>query len=60
MTLRVYSPYFAGDFGFAWTPRQLIAIADSHGPGPAPGTAQEYSNSNYTLLGLVPPRSSLQ
>jgi D-alanyl-D-alanine carboxypeptidase len=50
---RVLAPYLAGDFGFVWTPRQLIAIADGHGPGPAPGTVQAYSNSNYTLLGLV-------
>jgi len=50
---QVLAPYFDGDFGFTWTPRQLMAIADSHGPGPTPGTVQEYSNSNYTLLGLV-------
>jgi len=50
---RVLAPYFGGDFAFAWAPRQLIAIADSHGPDSTPGTVQEYSNSNYTLLGLV-------
>jgi len=50
---RVLAPYFGGDFGFAWTPRQLVGIADSHGPGPTPGVLQEYSNTNYTLLALV-------
>jgi D-alanyl-D-alanine carboxypeptidase len=36
-----------------WTPRELLAIAFAHPLNFAPGTAYEYSNTNYVLLGLV-------
>ncbi len=50
---QVLLPYLSGDFAFAWAPRQLLAIANARGPVSAPGVTQQYSNSNYTLLGLV-------
>lgn len=37
----------------AWTPTQLLAIAFSHPPDAPPGTAYEYCNTNYALLGLA-------
>jgi D-alanyl-D-alanine carboxypeptidase len=50
---RTFAPYFGGDFGFVWQPRQLIAIAVEHPPQFAPGTRHEYSNTGYILLGLI-------
>ena len=37
----------------AWTPRELLAISFARPPNFAPGTAYEYSNTNYALLGLI-------
>ncbi|MEV7581401.1 serine hydrolase domain-containing protein [Streptomyces erythrochromogenes] len=37
----------------ARTPREMLAIAFSRPPNFPPGTAYEYSNTNYVLLGLV-------
>lgn len=37
----------------AWTPRELLDISFAHPPNFPPGTAYEYSNTNYALLGLV-------
>jgi D-alanyl-D-alanine carboxypeptidase len=34
-----------------WTPRQVLAIAFRHPPEFPPGTAYDYSNTNYVLLG---------
>lgn len=50
---RVLAPYLAGDFSYAWTHEQLVAIAGEHEPLFAPGARYSYSNTNYTLLGLV-------
>ena len=36
-----------------WTPDELLAIAFKHPAGAPPGTAYEYNNTNYALLGLV-------
>jgi D-alanyl-D-alanine carboxypeptidase len=36
-----------------WTPQEVLAIAFRHPPEFPPGTAYDYSNTNYTLLGLV-------
>jgi D-alanyl-D-alanine carboxypeptidase len=36
-----------------WTPRELLAISFARPPNFPPGTAYEYSNTNYVLLGLV-------
>jgi D-alanyl-D-alanine carboxypeptidase len=37
----------------AWTPDELLAIAFKHPANAPPGTAYEYDNTNYALLGLV-------
>ena len=36
-----------------WTPAEVLAIAFAHKPNFPPGTAYEYNNTNYALLGLV-------
>lgn len=36
-----------------WTPEEVLAIAFRRPPEFPPGTAYEYSNTNYILLGLV-------
>lgn len=36
-----------------WTPKELLALAFAHPPNFPPGTAYEYSNTNYALLGIV-------
>jgi D-alanyl-D-alanine carboxypeptidase len=36
-----------------WSPPQLLAIAFAHPPNFPPGTAYEYNNTNYALLGLI-------
>lgn len=41
------------DPGKAYTPQDVLAIAFRRPPDSAPGTAYEYSNTNYALLGLV-------
>ena len=40
----------------AWTPDELLAIAFAHPPNFPPGTAYEYCNTNYALLGLIAER----
>ncbi|MFJ8431148.1 serine hydrolase domain-containing protein [Kitasatospora sp. NPDC094019] len=37
----------------SWTPRQLLAVANSHPPYSAPGTAWHYANTNYLLAGMI-------
>jgi D-alanyl-D-alanine carboxypeptidase len=36
-----------------WTPDEVLAIAFARPPNFPPGTAFEYSNTNYALLGLI-------
>ena len=36
-----------------WTPAELLALAFAHPPNFPPGTAYEYNNTNYALLGLI-------
>jgi D-alanyl-D-alanine carboxypeptidase len=36
-----------------WNPDELLAIANKHQPGFAPGEKFEYCNTNYLLLGLI-------
>ena len=36
-----------------WTPQELLAIAFARPPNFPPGTAYEYNNTNYVLLGLI-------
>jgi D-alanyl-D-alanine carboxypeptidase len=50
---RVLAPYFAGNLGHVWKPRQLVRIALSNEPVSKPGGAYSYSNTNYVLLGLM-------
>ena len=44
---------FATDPGYAWHPRDLVAIATAHAPNFQPGKGWGYSNTNYVLLGLI-------
>src|SRR5215813_12584224 len=41
------------DHAKVWTTGELLAIAFAHPPNFPPGTAYEYCNTNYALLGLV-------
>jgi D-alanyl-D-alanine carboxypeptidase len=50
---RVLAPYLRGDYGYTWEPRELIRIAAQHEPTAEPGTKVVYSNTNYTVLGLL-------
>jgi D-alanyl-D-alanine carboxypeptidase len=36
-----------------WTPQEVLAIGFRHPPEFPPGTAYDYSNTNYALLGLI-------
>ncbi|MHB8896941.1 MAG: serine hydrolase domain-containing protein [Candidatus Geothermincolia bacterium] len=36
-----------------WTPKEEVAIAVKHDPYFAPGKGWHYSNTNYTLLGMI-------
>ena len=36
-----------------WSPAEVLAIAFAHPPNFPPGTAFEYCNTNYALLGLI-------
>src|SRR5438046_4149271 len=36
-----------------WTTEEVLAIAFTRSPNFPPGTAYEYNNTNYTLLGLI-------
>ena len=47
------APYMAGDLAHVTTPAQLVAMGNSLGPWFAPGASSRYSNTNYTLAGLV-------
>ena len=37
----------------AWSPAELLAIAFAHPANFPPGTAYQYNNTNYALLGLI-------
>jgi len=47
------APYRAGDVAHVTTPAQLISMGTSFGSWFAPGTSSRYSNTNYTLVGLI-------
>lgn len=63
LTMRSGLYGYTNDPGFAqtldtdpakvWTPQEVLAIAFAHPPEFAPGTAYDYSNTNYALLGLI-------
>jgi D-alanyl-D-alanine carboxypeptidase len=50
---RVLQPYLAGDYGYEWKPEELVRIATEHEATAEPGTKVVYSNTNYTVLGLL-------
>jgi D-alanyl-D-alanine carboxypeptidase len=50
---RVLAPYFAGDLGHVWTPRQLLDIAFEHPPLFPPGTRFSYSDTGYFLAAYI-------
>ncbi|MCT4352659.1 beta-lactamase family protein [Streptomyces sp. Je 1-79] len=50
---KVFGPEFLQNRYATWTPEQLVAIAMTHEPDFAPGTAWNYSNTNYVLAGMV-------
>jgi D-alanyl-D-alanine carboxypeptidase len=50
---RPIAPYLKGKFDHVWTPEQLIGFALDHPTLFEPGTDSAYSNTNYTLLGLI-------
>jgi D-alanyl-D-alanine carboxypeptidase len=53
---RFVAPYLQGKFGYAWTPRQMVAFAASQPRAFAPGTKFAYSNTNYIVLALLAER----
>ncbi|MDT9690329.1 serine hydrolase domain-containing protein [Streptomyces sp. P9(2023)] len=50
---KVFGPEFLKNRYDTWTPEQLVAVAMTHEPDFAPGTAWTYSNTNYVLAGMV-------
>ncbi len=52
------APYLAGDVGHVWSPEQLVAMATAHAPNFAPDSAALYSNTDYTLVGMIIERAT--
>lgn len=50
---RTFAPYFEGDYAYAYSPAELVSIAGDHERLFEAGTKQSYSNTNYTLLGMI-------
>ena len=52
---RLLEPYFGGDLSHYWSPLERLALATSHEPLYPPGetTKSTYSNTNYTVAGLI-------
>ncbi|MFE5715370.1 serine hydrolase domain-containing protein [Streptomyces sp. NPDC056501] len=50
---KIFGPGFLEHRYDRWTPKQLVDIAMTHAPDFAPGTAWNYSNTNYVLAGMV-------
>jgi len=49
----VEAEWLKGNMDKTWTPRELVALVADKKPDFAPGTSWAYSNTNYTLAGLV-------
>jgi len=50
---RTFAPYLDGDWGYAYSPAQLVGMAGEHERLFDAGTKQSYSNTNFTLLGMI-------
>ena len=52
---RLIEPYLSGDLSHYWSPLERLALATSHEPFYPPGetTKATYSNTNYTVAGLI-------
>ncbi|MEX0174030.1 serine hydrolase domain-containing protein [Streptomyces sp. LMG1-1-1.1] len=50
---RVFGAGFLEHRYDTWTPAQLVSVAMTHRPDFAPGTAWNYSNTNFVLAGMV-------
>ncbi|WP_338676688.1 serine hydrolase domain-containing protein [Streptomyces sp. SCSIO 30461] len=50
---KVFGPGFFEHRYDTYTPRELVRLAMGHRPNFAPGTGWQYSNTNFTLAGLV-------
>lgn len=46
-------PSWIADPKRVWTPPEIVALATKHDPYFAPGAGFHYSNTNYTLLGMI-------
>jgi D-alanyl-D-alanine carboxypeptidase len=46
-------PNWIADPKRVWTPAEIVALATKHDPYFAPGAGWHYSNTNYTLLGMI-------
>lgn len=53
---RFGAPYMRGDFGYSWSPEQMVAFAVANPPAFAPGTKFSYSSTNYVVLALLAER----
>lgn len=50
---RAFSTEFLAHRHDTWTPRRIVRLAMSHRPDFAPGDGWHYSDTNYTLAGMV-------
>jgi D-alanyl-D-alanine carboxypeptidase len=52
---RLIEPYLSGNLSYYWSPVERLALATSHPPLYPPGetTMATYSNTNYTVAGLI-------
>jgi len=50
---RYLEPYLGGNFEYVYTPLQLLALSNDHPPVFAPGERFMYTNTNYTIIGLI-------
>jgi D-alanyl-D-alanine carboxypeptidase len=49
----ILAPYIEGDFTRIFDPLHGVEVAAQYGPQFAPGTAFDYSNTNYLLLAMI-------
>ena len=46
-------PYLSGNFGYYWSPRQLVRMGVAHKPLFSPGRGYSYSNTDYVVAQLI-------